>query len=297
MDLGQLFALLKHDAMAISSYRLNASSYASATDSSFSASDMSRNYPYPPTGYSGSNASPPPGSSYSPSYEQSVGGRPYYPSTSSARVGHHSGQYYPPIAPAPPASDRYSSSSNYRPSRGSQEYSSPSSYPYNANNRGYPSNPPASGSYPYNPRTISPLDGAPAPYRSSNQPPPRGFIPTPSEAAYANPTRPPRPSSAMHHTSRGSGGYVVPPPSSRPSHTSRPGRSISPTHTSNASGERFACEVCGKDFSRAHDRKRHHETQHAATPVTHKCIYCEKDFSRADSLKRHIQNGCDEAPQ
>ncbi|KAJ6463970.1 hypothetical protein C8R45DRAFT_1024802 [Mycena sanguinolenta] len=63
------------------------------------------------------------------------------------------------------------------------------------------------------------------------------------------------------------------------------------------SGERFICGVCGKDFSRAHDRKRHHETQHAATPVTHKCIYCEKDFSRADSLKRHIQNGCDEAPQ
>jgi hypothetical protein len=46
------------------------------------------------------------------------------------------------------------------------------------------------------------------------------------------------------------------------------------------SGERFICEVCGKDFSRAHDRKRHHETQHAATPVTHKCVYCEKDFSR-----------------
>lgn len=54
----------------------------------------------------------------------------------------------------------------------------------------------------------------------------------------------------------------------------------SPTAISSTSGERFVCEVCGKDFSRAHDRKRHHETQHAATPVTHKCIYCEKDFSR-----------------
>jgi hypothetical protein len=76
-------ALLKHDAMAISSYRLNASSSASATDSHFSPLDMhSRNYSYPPPGYSGSNASPPPSNNYSSAYEQSSG-RPYYPAASS----------------------------------------------------------------------------------------------------------------------------------------------------------------------------------------------------------------------
>ncbi|KAJ7020000.1 hypothetical protein C8F04DRAFT_1197162 [Mycena alexandri] len=253
----------------------------------------SRNYP--PAGYSGSN-SPPPHSGYSSSYEQSSG-RPYYPATSSARVGHQPTQYYTPIAPAPP-SDRYSSSSNYRPST---EYSSPSSYPASqyADNRGsgYQSDPPGSGSYPYNaPRAISPLN-APVSYHRTHQP--RPFIPTPSEA-YANPGRPPRPPSAMHH---GSGSYsspphALPPPSARPlgSGSSRP-RGTAPPPISSGSGERFICEVCGKDFSRAHDRKRHHETQHAATPITHKCIHCEKDFSRADSLKRHLQNGCDEAPQ
>ncbi|KAJ7141270.1 hypothetical protein C8R44DRAFT_866903 [Mycena epipterygia] len=290
MDLGQLFALLKHDAMAISSYRLNASSCASATDSSFSPSEMSR-YSYPPPGsYSSNNGSPPPPNSYSQSYDQPAGGRPpYYPPTSNARVG-QPGQYYAPIAPAPP------SGSHYRPSA---EYSSPSAYPYNVapDSRGY--QPPPSGSYP--------LNGPPVSYHrhsSTNQPPPpRKFIPTPSEV-YAGPSgsRPPRPASAMHGRS---GPYSAGPhpiaPTSRPPHpgSSRPRSSMdtSPTAISSTSGERFVCEVCGKDFSRAHDRKRHHETQHAATPVTHKCIYCEKDFSRADSLKRHIQNGCDEAPQ
>ncbi|KAJ7933788.1 hypothetical protein B0H13DRAFT_1951955 [Mycena leptocephala] len=307
MDLGQLFALLKHDAMAISSYRLNASSSASATDSHFSPLDMhSRNYSYPPPGYSGSNASPPPSNNYSSAYEQSSG-RPYYPAASSGvRVGHQPTQYYTPIAPAPPSSDRYSSS--YRPSAVSPEYSTPSAYPPSqytpgADNRGsgYQSNQPGSPSYSFNTRAVSPLNGPPVSYHrhsSTTQPQPRNFIPTPSEA-YAS--RPPRPPSAMH---RGGGPYSassshsIAAPSTRPhqSSSSRP-RSSMGNGPLAVSGERFICEVCGKDFSRAHDRKRHHETQHAATPVTHKCVYCEKDFSRADSLKRHIQNGCDEAPQ
>ncbi|KAJ7813827.1 hypothetical protein B0H13DRAFT_1665143, partial [Mycena leptocephala] len=182
---------------------------------------------------------------------------------------HQPTQYYTPIAPAPPSSDRYSSS--YRPSAVSPEYSTPSAYrlsQYNpvADNRGsgYQSNQPDSPSYSFNTRAVSPLNGPPVSYHqhsSTTQPQPRNFIPTPSGSSSSRP-----------RSSMGNGPLAV-------------------------SGERFICEVCGKDFSRAHDRKRHHETQHAATPVTHKCIYCEKDFSRADSLKRHIQNGCDEAPQ
>ncbi|KAF7357823.1 Transcriptional regulator MET31 [Mycena venus] len=282
--------------MAMMKYRLNPSSYyASATDSDFSALNMSRNYSYPPPGYSGDNGSPP-ASGYSPTYEQSSG-RPYYSSASNARVGH---QYYPPIAPAPP-SDRYSS--NYR---SSAEYSNPSGYPSSqyTDNRGssyQSSSQPPSGSYPFNTRAASPSSSPPASYHrpSTTHPQPRNFIPTPSEA-YAS--RPPRPSSAMHHSSRAGGPYSstphpgAPPSSRAPASRPRSSMSSAPSALS-PSGERYICEVCGKDFSRAHDRKRHHETQHAATPVTHKCVYCEKDFSRADSLKRHIQNGCDEAPQ
>ncbi|TFK70645.1 hypothetical protein BDN72DRAFT_530437 [Pluteus cervinus] len=72
--------------------------------------------------------------------------------------------------------------------------------------------------------------------------------------------------------------------------------SQSPTSASSPPGERFPCEKCGKTFSRSHDRKRHHETQHLPCPVVHRCRYCEKEFSRADSLKRHLDNGCDEMP-
>ncbi|KAJ7661638.1 hypothetical protein B0H17DRAFT_1144613 [Mycena rosella] len=246
------------------------------------------NYPYPDPGYPASGS--PPAGGYSQSYEQPGGGRSQYPPTSNGR-----GHYYPPIAPAPP-----SSSSQYR-----TEYSPPPGYPsqYTApDSRGYQ---PGSDSYLYNSRAVSP----PASYHhrrsSGNQPPPRKFIPTPSEV-YANP-RPPRPpSSALPgHSSRAGSYSTVPPhpilpPAARPhppSHSSRPRSSMGPLPIAGPSStERYPCDVCGKDFSRAHDRKRHHETQHAATPITHKCIYCDKDFSRADSLKRHIQNGCDEAP-
>ncbi|KAI0338302.1 hypothetical protein BDW22DRAFT_1382629 [Trametopsis cervina] len=60
--------------------------------------------------------------------------------------------------------------------------------------------------------------------------------------------------------------------------------------------ERFPCERCDKTFSRAHDRKRHYESQHAARPVSHRCPYCRKEFSRADSMKRHVDNGCEKNP-
>lgn len=72
---------------------------------------------------------------------------------------------------------------------------------------------------------------------------------------------------------------------------------IHPSHSPPVdSTERFKCEACGRDFSRAHDRKRHYESQHSRNPVLHKCPYCKKDFSRADSMKRHVDNGCDKDP-
>ncbi|KAJ7451841.1 hypothetical protein B0H11DRAFT_2246263 [Mycena galericulata] len=257
-------------------------------------------YSYPPSDYSGS--SPPPSG-----YEQTSGPRQYYP-PSNVRVDN---QYYPPIAPAPSSSDRYPRTGHYPSRPPAAEYSNPS-YPYTAqpdNRGGYRPNEPPYSYNPSAPRAITPPNAPPVSYHrhsSTVQPTPRQFIPTPSEA-YANPSRPPRPASAMHSQSRpGTNPYSTSPhtsagSSSRPhypgSSSSRPKTSMnSPPAVSPTSGERFVCEVCRKDFSRAHDRKRHHETQHAATPVAHKCIYCGKDFSRADSLKRHIQNGCDEAP-
>ncbi|KAJ7282758.1 hypothetical protein C8J57DRAFT_1499725 [Mycena rebaudengoi] len=301
--------------MAIASYRLNATSDASATESSFSATEMqqpSRNYSYPPSSaYSGNNSPPATtNNGYtvpSPSYEQPPNGRPYYPPTSNVRMSPtQSNQYYTPIAPAPP-SDRYPSSS-YRSSGlvAPQGYPSSNSPPYSSqyntasDNRGYPS----SSTYSYDPN--APRSGGSSRSPSSQYPSSaqsaRQFIPTPSET-YAS--RPPRPSSDMHHSSRPAGPYsTVPHPiptpssSSRPPHNPRSRNSLSTSPTLNLPpGERYVCDICHKDFSRAHDRKRHFETQHAPKPVTHKCIHCDKDFSRADSLKRHIQNGCDEAPQ
>ncbi|KAF7345427.1 Transcriptional regulator protein [Mycena venus] len=77
--------------------------------------------------------------------------------------------------------------------------------------------------------------------------------------------------------------------------SSYPLRSTSPSPfaASTSSDERFACQVCGRDFSRAHDRKRHYETQHAGSPSAHRCTICGNDFSRADSLKRHVVS-CEE---
>lgn len=130
---------------------------------------------------------------------------------------------------------------------------------------------------------------------SSNQ---AQFIPTPSEMAhpYSNyPQTIPSHSPPIASDSYGTGMNGYPNPVQmlpqhqhplRPSRisTGRPrtasGATTSPTSATSPSGERFPCEKCGKTFSRSHDRKRHHETQHLPTPVIHRCRYCEKEFSR-----------------
>ena len=127
-------------------------------------------------------------------------------------------------------------------------------------------------------------------------------IPTPSEIAnsYSNyphhMTTPQSPTIPEDPYTSSSVDYPAPPrtfPSSQAqgTHGHRPrivtGRprtasaagSTSPTSASSPSGERFPCDKCGKTFSRSHDRKRHHETQHLILPK-HSCKYCEKEFSR-----------------
>ncbi|KAF9462465.1 hypothetical protein BDZ94DRAFT_731824 [Collybia nuda] len=155
------------------------------------------------------------------------------------------------------------------------------------------------------------------PHGSHSHPPDTPFIPAPSEVSHSYNNYPPRQisvppqSPSIPHDIVYSGSQYPPPhtivPSSRsssqrPTRISTSGRpqtaptGQSPTSASSPSGERFPCDRCGKTFSRSHDRKRHHETQHLPTPVIHRCRYCEKEFSRADSLKRHLDNGCDEMP-
>lgn len=114
------------------------------------------------------------------------------------------------------------------------------------------------------------------------------FIPTPSEMSnsysnYAIVSRSPPSLGAERYGS----------PTAYPSHlattnhvrprisTNRPrSGTLGSSPTASPSGERFPCEKCGKTFSRSHDRKRHHETQHLATPIIHRCRWCEKEFSR-----------------
>lgn len=47
-----------------------------------------------------------------------------------------------------------------------------------------------------------------------------------------------------------------------------------------AAPERFPCTLCGKDFSRSHDRKRHYSTSHDMNGEKPICEYCKKTFSR-----------------
>ncbi|KAF8629160.1 hypothetical protein AX17_005745 [Amanita inopinata Kibby_2008] len=153
--------------------------------------------------------------------------------------------------------------------------------------------PPASSSVPYasQPSYFASQYNAVMDERSQQAHQTQQFIPTPSEltqtyADYSRHMSSPQPpshpeqyaASAEYTSSRGSQQPV------RISTTSRPrsgvGSAASPTSASSSSGERFPCEKCGKTFSRSHDRKRHHETQHLPTPVVHRCRYCEKEFSR-----------------
>lgn len=136
---------------------------------------------------------------------------------------------------------------------------------------------------------------------SSNSDSRSQFIPTPSEMAntystYAStiprsPTVPPSerygsgsaayPAQLLHTTH---GGPLRPRIS-----TSRPrSGTLGSSPATSPSGERFPCEKCGKTFSRSHDRKRHHETQHLATPIIHRCRWCEKEFSRSIIAHRHV---------
>ena len=126
---------------------------------------------------------------------------------------------------------------------------------------------------------------------SMNTSPP--FIPTPSEIAHTY-TYGPSVANIPHDEYASGADYPAPPPTLVPSATRSRGivagrprtgssPSVSPTAQS-ASGERFPCEKCGKTFSRSHDRKRHHETQHLASPIIHRCRYCEKEFSRCEPL-------------
>ncbi|TFK25190.1 hypothetical protein FA15DRAFT_368496 [Coprinopsis marcescibilis] len=134
------------------------------------------------------------------------------------------------------------------------------------------------------------------------------FIPTPSEMTTYGSYAPmiPRSPTVPPPERYGSGSVNYPPHLMHSTHGGPHRPKISTTRArsgtlgsspaTSPTGERFPCEKCGKTFSRSHDRKRHHETQHLATPIIHRCRWCEKEFSRADSLKRHVDNGCEEAP-
>ena len=63
---------------------------------------------------------------------------------------------------------------------------------------------------------------------------------------------------------------------------------------SSSSSSPHACGVCGAMFTRADNRKRHHDTQH--TTIEHVCQYCQKSYARVDSLKRHLDRPCDKMP-
>ncbi|KAH9839137.1 uncharacterized protein C8Q71DRAFT_498309 [Rhodofomes roseus] len=91
--------------------------------------------------------------------------------------------------------------------------------------------------------------------------------------------------------------YIPTPAQTMQSYQTLPSRgsALAPPKSSPSPGvERYACDKCDRTFSRPHDRKRHHESQHLQT--SHSCQYCRKEFSRADSLKRHLDNGCDKMP-
>ncbi|KAF8740191.1 hypothetical protein AX14_008372 [Amanita brunnescens Koide BX004] len=234
-----------------------------------------RNYPYDNSsttyGQQQLPLSPPTGSYSIPNhqnvYDGHTGTRPYnqiHPGMNT--TDEHNSQCYPSPPPSLPHDNQYQID-RYRTSQGPP--TSPSLY-YGP------------VSYPYHP----PVQRNQQPHTNA------GFIPTPSELTQIS--RYPGASQTPGHTSELTNSeYGIPRRQPLPAERPRTGSGGSPT---TANGERFPCEKCGKTFSRSHDRKRHHETQHLPTPVIHRCRYCEKEFSRSDSLKRHVDNGCDEMP-
>ncbi|KAG7098309.1 hypothetical protein E1B28_000270 [Marasmius oreades] len=238
-----------------------------------------RNYSYDdPATYPSVDPSSQAGYSYSnpyPRYEQQGPAQQYY---------------LPPPASNPqgqPIDPRYRSSTPMAPQR----------YPRTAADPRY--SPPSELMSPASTSTNSGY------YNSSQYPaPPSGdrFIPTPSDLAHSAHSYYPN-----QQTSQSPGMYSTPghhpssrhtrnPSSSSPVLTGRPNNPSRSSSMAPATTERYPCDMCGKTFSRSHDRKRHHETQHTPCPVLHRCRYCRKEFSRADSLKRHLDNGCDEMP-
>ncbi|KDR75093.1 hypothetical protein GALMADRAFT_69496 [Galerina marginata CBS 339.88] len=203
-----------------------------------------------------------------------------------------SGPYFRSMTPSLAAAHRYPDSSRdpryYHPQ--SFGASSSSATPYTTQNQLYP---------PQYPPTA---DQRPVPLGHTPHSRPH-FIPTPSEIAssyssYNHQMVTPHSPSTIPEDGYAPSDYPVSPhmgPSSHGGHGHRPSRittgrprtvstaaaSPSPTSASSPSGERFPCEKCGKTFSRSHDRKRHHETQHLPTPIFHVCPYCSKEFSRS----------------
>ncbi|KAG6873531.1 hypothetical protein C0995_014401 [Termitomyces sp. Mi166 len=257
---------------------------------------------------------------YTRGYHSPQGSGQYYVQAGDNMNGIEPDSYYRGMTPMVPSTQHYTSSGHHRyyqsPSNGgSSSQVDPSAYP-------------AQSPYYESQYQRSQTTGIHAPEGGQ-------FIPTPSELyAYS-----PRQLSVASHSPPSTDPYSSAPyppshafvsssrsPEQRPSRiaTGRPGTSPG-SPISSPSGERFPCEKCGKTFSRSHDRKRHHETQHLSSPVIHRCRYCEKEFSRyvkttgllssfsqstrhyilyspsvrirrADSLKRHLDNGCDEMP-
>ncbi|PFH49758.1 hypothetical protein AMATHDRAFT_4614 [Amanita thiersii Skay4041] len=232
------------------------------------------------------------------SYDNHTGGAQYYAQiqpTTMSTADEQNGQYYQGMAPAIQQSSRYHVGNNADPRLYNLSAAS-SSIPVSSSSYGSPS------PY-YGTQYTSSMD-----QRNHHG---AQFIPTPSEltqsyASYSRPvssTHPPN-----HHPDQYATGHEYAasrgslPHSVRVSTSSRPrtaaGTVSSPNSISSPTGERFPCEKCGKTFSRSHDRKRHHETQHLPSPVVHRCRYCEKEFSRQVKFHqaRHLDNGCDEMP-
>lgn len=199
-------------------------------------------------------------------------------------------QYYRSMTPIMSQSHRYTSSGGdprYYESAGGGSSSSHMSYPPQSS---------------YHPPQYPPTTEHQRSHHSSkhSNPVEAQFIPTPSEIAHAytnyssrqismSPQSSTNPSDIPFATPQYPSSRPIISPSRSPSQrltrisTSRPRTaptSGSPTTGASPSGERFPCEKCGKTFSRSHDRKRHHETQHMVSPVIHRCRYCEKEFSR-----------------